>query len=71
MRLETLVIAGRRYTSIEALERLCTTTTTTAANGTASPVRTSRQREKAIAAAEAELADEGIGQPGKTTQARE
>ena len=71
VRLETLVIAGRRYTSIEALERFCAATTAAAANGTASPVRTSRQREKAIAAAEAELADEGIGRPGKTTQPRE
>jgi hypothetical protein len=60
VRLETLVVAGRRYTSLESLERFCAATTA-AADGVAMPARTSRQREKAIAAAEAELAREGIG----------
>jgi hypothetical protein len=60
VRLETLVVAGRRFTSLESLERF-TAATTAAADGQPMPTRTSKQREKAIAAAEAELAREGIG----------
>ena len=59
VRLETYVLAGRRFTSVEALERFAAATTA-AANGERPPVRTPRQRERAIAAAEAEL---GISAP--------
>jgi uncharacterized protein DUF1580 len=56
VRLETIVIGGLRYTSAEALERFVAATTA-AADGTPAPaIRTSRQRETAIAAAERELA---------------
>ncbi|MEX2174604.1 MAG: DUF1580 domain-containing protein [Pirellulaceae bacterium] len=58
-RLETILVGGIRYTSREALERFVAATTA-AADGTAVPARTSAQRERAIAAAERELADAGI-----------
>ena len=54
VRLETIVIAGRRLTSIEALDRFAAATTA-AADGQPAPVRTPRQREQAIAAAERRL----------------
>jgi hypothetical protein len=47
VRLETLVVAGRRFTSREAIERFVAATTA-AANGDPPPVRTPRQREQAI-----------------------
>jgi hypothetical protein len=56
VRLDSIILGGRRYTSVEALERF-TAACTAAANGTAPEVRTSAQREAAIAAAEAELAN--------------
>jgi hypothetical protein len=55
VRLETIVVGGLRYTSAEALERFAARCTA-AADGTTMPVRTTRQREAAIAAAERELA---------------
>jgi hypothetical protein len=55
VRLESAIVGGIRYTSREALERFFAATTA-AADGIAAPVRTSRQREAAIAAAERELA---------------
>ena len=59
IRLETLVVAGRRFTSIEALERF-SAATTAVADGTPAPVRTPRQRERAILAAERELDRAGM-----------
>jgi len=59
VKLETILIGGRRYTSKEALERFIDRTTA-AANGEVIPVRSAKQRERAIAAAEAELAAAGI-----------
>ena len=54
-RLETLFVGGIRMTSREALARFFAATTA-AANGTPAPaVRTPRQRERAIEAAEREL----------------
>lgn len=58
-KLETILIGGRRYTSEEALQRFIERTTA-AANGETIPTRTAKQREKAIAAAERELAAAGI-----------
>lgn len=57
--LESVLIGGKRYTSAEALDRFFAATTA-AANGEAAPVRTTRQRAKAIEAAERELAEAGI-----------
>ena len=55
MRLETVVIGGRRFTSAEALERFAAATTA-AADAAPPPIRTPRQRERAIKAAEEKLA---------------
>jgi hypothetical protein len=67
-KLETIVIGGRRrYTSVQALERFITATTA-AADGAPKPVRTAKQRQRSIAAAERELLREGIGRRGKSTQ---
>jgi hypothetical protein len=54
VRLESVVIGGVRMSSREALARYIERTTA-AANGEPVPVRTSRQREAAIRAAEREL----------------
>ncbi len=55
VRLETYCLGGLRFTTLPALERFAERCTA-AADGTAVPTRTSRQRELAIAAAERELA---------------
>jgi Protein of unknown function (DUF1580) len=54
VRLETILVGGRRYTSLEAIERFAAATTAQA-NGDPVPVRTSRQRERAVRRAEQEL----------------
>jgi hypothetical protein len=54
VRLETLVVAGRRFCSREAIERFVTATTA-AANGDPLPVRTPHQRQRDIAKAEREV----------------
>jgi hypothetical protein len=53
--LETYVVAGRRFTSTEALERFASATTA-AANGVSPPMRTPARREREIKNAERELA---------------
>jgi len=53
VRLETVLIAGRRYTSREALDRFIATTS--AADGEPAPTRTTRQRDRASRAAERDL----------------
>jgi hypothetical protein len=58
-RLESIFVGGTRRTSKQALGRFFAATTA-AADGTAPIVRTPTQREKAIAAAEKELAAAGI-----------
>ena len=58
VRLETFLRGGVRHTTDGALERFFAAITA-AADGTA-PVRTSRQREREVAAAERELAEAGI-----------
>lgn len=59
IKLETVCIGGRRMTSREALQRFIERTTA-AADGEPIPTRTTRERERAIAAAERELAEAGI-----------
>ncbi len=54
VRLESLVRAGRRFTSIEAIERFVLATTA-AANNEPPSARTPRRREREIAQAEREL----------------
>jgi hypothetical protein len=56
VRLETVMVGGIRYTSREALERFVAATTA-AADGTNPVIRTPKQRQRAIEAAERELAN--------------
>lgn len=59
VKLETVLVGGRRYTSSEALQRFCQRITA-ADRSEPAPVRTRRQREADIRRAEAELAKAGI-----------
>lgn len=59
VRLESTLVGGIRMSTREALARFFAATTA-AADSTTPPVRTSRQRERQISAAEKELADAGI-----------
>lgn len=59
IRLESILIGGKRYSSLEKLDAFIAATTA-AADGDGQPVRTSRQRDQEIAAAERELSDAGI-----------
>jgi len=58
VRLETVVIGGRRYTSKEALERFAAATTA-ARNGEQPTSRTSKQRQRATDTANFELEKAG------------
>ena len=58
-KLETVLVGGRRYTSKEAIERFIEQGTA-AANGEPVHTRTAKQRARAIAQAERELAAAGI-----------
>lgn len=58
-RLESIKVGGKRFTSAEAIARFIDRTTA-AADGEPVPTRTTRERERAIAAAERELAEAGI-----------
>ena len=61
VRLESIVVGGRRYTTREALQRFVDATTA-APSPAAGPAdcRTNRQRDAAIARAEAELEKAGV-----------
>ena len=61
VKLETVRIGGRRFTSLEALERF-SASVTAIANGESPPPlsRTPNQRQRAIACAESELDAAGI-----------
>lgn len=59
LRLETIKVGGKRFTSHEAVERFIERVTA-AADGREIPVRTAKQRARDIARAEAELAAYGI-----------
>jgi hypothetical protein len=54
VRLETVLVGGRRYTSREAVERFVAATTAVA-DGEPLPIRTCKQRQWAIERAEREL----------------
>ena len=58
-KLESILIGGRRFTSVEAIQRFAQQSTA-AADGDATPVRTCKQRERAIEQAERELERAGI-----------
>lgn len=60
VKLETVLIGGRRYTSREALARF-SERCTAAADGLTVPARSSRQRAADQSRAKAELAAAGIG----------
>ena len=58
-KLESILIGGRRFTSLESIQRFAQQSTA-AADGDATPVRTSRQRERAIQQAERACEQAGI-----------
>ena len=59
IKLETILIGGRRFSSSEAVQRFADARTSQA-DGAPAPPRTSRQRQRGIDRAEAELAKAGI-----------
>ena len=59
VKLESILIGGKRFTSAESIQRFCDRRTA-AADGDPAPTRTSGQREREIAAAEQELSEDGI-----------
>jgi hypothetical protein len=59
VKLDTVKIGGRRFTSLEELDRFIAATTA-AANGEQPSRRTPRERQRAVEQAEAELAKVGI-----------
>ena len=58
VKLETILIGGRRCTTAEAVQRFFDRVTA-AADGTQAPSRTTRERDAAIALAEARCANAG------------
>lgn len=58
-KLESFLVGGRRFTSVEAIQRFAERSTV-AADGEKSPSRTSRQRERDIQQSEAVLDAAGI-----------
>lgn len=59
IKLESILIGGKRHTSFEAVQRFCDRRTAAADGGT-SPARTPRQRERAIEQAERACEQAGI-----------
>jgi len=59
VKLETVVIGGRRYTSLEAIARFIAGTTA-ARDGQPPPLRSTAARERAISNAEKDLKKAGI-----------
>lgn len=60
VRLETVVVGARRYTSAEALERFLSASTAAADGMQSRPAAVSAARQRQIAAAEARCAAAGI-----------
>ncbi len=56
VKLESILIGGKRFTSAESIQRFCDRRTATA-DGDAPRARTSRQRQREITAAEREFDD--------------
>lgn len=54
VKLESILIGGKRFTSEESIQRFCDRRTA-AADGTITPVQTPRQRQRAIEQAEYEF----------------
>lgn len=67
--LESIVCAGRRFTSLEAIERFVAATTAAAA-GEPPPTRTPRQRERAIADAEHKIAQQVKPRPRRAASGK-
>ena len=59
VKLETCLIGGRRFTSLESLKKFAAATTA-AASTRASPYQSPSRRQRAIDQAERELAEDGI-----------
>ena len=59
VKLESILIGGKRFTSSESIQRFCDRRTA-AADGEPAPTRTPRQREREIAAAERACEQAGI-----------
>ncbi len=60
VRLETVLVGGRRFTTQEALQRFFSATTAATNGGESPEVRTNKSRQQAIERAEAELREAGI-----------
>jgi len=60
VRLEAISIGGTLATSVQALQRFCDACTAAKLGEQMPPARTSKQRQRAIDAAERELAESGI-----------
>jgi hypothetical protein len=60
VRLEAISIGGTLATSVQALQRFCDACTAAKLGTSAPEVRTSKQRQRAIEAAERELSESGI-----------
>ena len=58
-KLESFLVGGRRFTSLESIQRFAQQSTA-AADGDAPPVRTPQQRERAVEQAEREATEAGI-----------
>ena len=58
-KLESVLVGGRRFTSLESIQRFAQQSTA-AADGDTPPARTSRQQERAITTAERECEQAGI-----------
>ena len=58
-KLESFLVGGRRFTSLESIQRFAQQSTAVA-NGCIPPSRTSRQREREISRAEREAIEAGI-----------
>jgi hypothetical protein len=59
VKLESILIGGKRFTSAESIQRFCDRRTA-AADGDTPPNQTQRQREREITAAERESIEAGI-----------
>jgi hypothetical protein len=59
-KLESILVGGQRFTSVEAIERFIAATTATA-NGEPAPIRSPQQRERAAERAGRELTKLGVG----------
>ena len=59
IKLESILIGGKRFTSAESIQRFCDRRTS-AADGNFTPTLTSRQREKQMDRAEREATEAGL-----------